>query len=360
MACVCVTILAMTERLTRFVAGWNGNTLEDLARALLVFAAVMLCVTLFRLIMLRRLETLTERTGLKFPLIVLRFLESVRGWTWAFLSFVLAVRLLDVPPLAHRVLTGAALVVGVWLCVRFLQQVLSYLLVRHVPRLRSADGESLPAFLRLVLGMVLWSWGILLVLSNIGIDVTSLIAGLGIGGIAIALATQNILGDIFSSFSLYFDEPFKEGDYVVVGQHSGTVKRIGLKTTRLQALSGEELVISNQELTSSRIENFKKMRERHASFRFTLAQDTPVEKLRRVPEIVKECIQGKHETIEFDRSNIREFTEAGVVVDALYTLKTDVFSVYVNAHQSILLDLAERFAKEGIRWAVPVRRLEQA
>jgi small-conductance mechanosensitive channel len=328
--------------------------------ALLVFLGAFVLVRLFVLVIVHRLRGFAERTRLRVPAILLQGIEEVPSWVWMLLSAFIASQLLPIPAGAERVLNGTVLVIVSYFAVRLAQRVLEETLLWGMPAVRRGEGDSLPSLIRFAIGFTLWTMGVLLILSNIGINVTSLIAGLGIGGIAVALAVQNILGDIFSSFSLYFDKPFKEGDFVVVGAHSGTVKRIGLKTTRLQSLQGEEIVISNQELTTTRVQNFKKMHDRRTELRLTIALDTPPETLRRIPDMLREAIEGRHEQLSFGRAHFREITELGHVFDAVYTLATDDFRAFVDTHQEILLRILERFGKEGVRVAVPVRRIEGA
>jgi small-conductance mechanosensitive channel len=185
------------------------------------------------------------------------------------------------------------------------------------------------------------------VLSNLGVNVTSLIAGLGISGIAIALASQKILSDIFSSFSIYFDKPFREGDYIITGEHSGFVRKIGLKTTRIQAVQGEEVVIPNQELTQARVRNFKRMQERHVEFDLLIAPDTSIENLRKVPDIIRGIIEHL-DVLRFDRATLTKISKAAITFNVVYDVKNSDHVTYINLLQEINLQLLERLRNEGI------------
>ncbi len=199
-----------------------------------------------------------------------------------------------------------------------------------------------------------WLVAAIIVFQNLGYNVSALVAGLGVGGIAIAFAVQNILTDIFSSFSIYFDRPFQEGDYIVVGDDSGTVKKIGIKSTRIQSLKGEELIVSNKELTETRIHNYKKMRERRISFNFGVVYETPTEKLRKIPEIVK-SITDKIELVRLDRVHFDKFGDFSLSFEVVYYLNTSDYNKYMDIQQDINIDLKEAFKKEKIDFAYPTQ-----
>ena len=203
---------------------------------------------------------------------------------------------------------------------------------------------------------MLWAIGLLLILSNLGIDVTSLIAGLGIGGIAIAFALQNILSDLFGSFSIYFDKPFKIGDFIVAGAHSGVVEKIGIKTTRLRALQGEEIVISNTELTSARVQNFKKMEKRRIVSSFGILYETPIEKIKNVKQIVKNIFDSLENT-ELGRIHFKELGDFSLNFEVVYNITTGDYDVYMDAQEKFNFALVEAFEKEGIGFAYPTQKV---
>jgi small-conductance mechanosensitive channel len=199
---------------------------------------------------------------------------------------------------------------------------------------------------------VIWIIAILFVLSNFGVEIGPLLAGASIGGIAIAFALQSILSDIFASFSIYFDKPFRVGDFIVVGQDAGTVKKIGIKSTRLVSLQGEEIVISNKYLTENRINNFKKMEKRRAVFRFGVTYNTPLQKLKKIPQIVKDIISSDPE-LELDRVNFISFGDFSLVYEVAFFVKSNKYSVYTAKQEQINLKLIEEFRKNKIEFAFP-------
>lgn len=195
---------------------------------------------------------------------------------------------------------------------------------------------------------------VLLALDNLGVKITPLLAGLGIGGIAIALAVQSILGDIFASVSILLDKPFVVGDFIVVGDKMGTVERIGVKTTRVRALSGEQLVFANSDLLGSRIQNFKRMQERRALFSIGVVYHTPAEKLRAIPRIVREAVEHNPKT-RFDRCHFKSFGAYSLDFECVYFMLVPDFNAYMDTQQAVNMELFERFQAEGIEFAFPTQ-----
>ena len=202
--------------------------------------------------------------------------------------------------------------------------------------------------------LLLYTALVLVALDNFGIDVTALIAGLGIGGIAVALAMQNILGDLFASLSIVLDKPFEVGDFLIVGDTLGTVEKIGLKTTRLRSLSGEQIVISNGDLLASRIRNYKRMQERRIVFSLGVAYDTSAEKLERIPGMMQEII-GVQEHTRFDRTHFARFGDSTLDFEVVYYMQTPDYITFMDIQQAINLGVFRRFEEEGIEFAFPTR-----
>jgi small-conductance mechanosensitive channel len=208
-----------------------------------------------------------------------------------------------------------------------------------------------------LLGKVaLWTVMVLLALHNVGVNVTALVAGLGIGGIAVALALQNILADVFSSIAIILDKPYQVGDFIAVGDSMGTVERIGLKTTRIRSLSGEQLVFSNSELLKSHIRNFKRMAERRVEFAIGVPYNTPVEKVERVPTILREIIS-ETPNVRLERATFKEFGESSLTVECVYFVKDIGYSLYLGVQERINLEILRRLQEEGIEPAHPNRTL---
>lgn len=225
-----------------------------------------------------------------------------------------------------------------------------------------ARREENPAAVSVVQGvsflvrLVIWSIALLLVVDNLGYDVTALVAGLGISGIAVALALQNILGDLFASLSIVLDKPFVIGDFIIVGDLLGVVEKIGLKTTRVRSLSGEQLIFSNADLLNSRIRNFKRMQERRVSFGFGVLYQTTPDQLEAIPPMVREIVESQ-EGARFDRAHFKSFGESSFDFEVVYYINTPDFNAYMDCQQAINLGICRGFAERGVEFAYPTRTI---
>ena len=250
--------------------------------------------------------------------------------------------------------TALLLQLAVWT-----NRTVSFLLERHFRRALDEDGARATtiAFLGFVSRLVLWAVVFLVALDNFGVNVTALVAGLGIGGIAVALATQNILGDVFASLSIVLDRPFVVGDHIVVDTLTGRVEHIGLKTTRVRSPSGEEIVFANSELLKSRIRNYRATYERRVLFTVGVTYRTPHSKLARIPTIIREVVD-EQEQARFERAHFTRFAESSLLFEAVYFVLTSEENVFMDVQQAINLTLFSRFQREGIEFAAPARALE--
>jgi small-conductance mechanosensitive channel len=201
--------------------------------------------------------------------------------------------------------------------------------------------------------LALWLIVTLMVLDNFGINITTLVASLGVGGVAVALATQNILGDLFASLSIMLDKPFEEGDFIIVGEVLGAVEHIGLKTTRVRGLGGEQVVFSNGDLLKSRIHNHKRMETRRVAFILRIAYGTTEEMLGRVPRIIRDIISAKS-NIDFERAHFFRWGEWSLDFEVVYHFRSPDYILHMDAQQDIFLEIYRRFEQEGIRFAHPL------
>jgi len=202
--------------------------------------------------------------------------------------------------------------------------------------------------------LLLWTVVLLLSLDNLGVDVTALMAGLGVGGIAVALAAQNILGDLFASMSIVLDKPFVLGDFIVVGEFAGSVEQVGLKTTRIRSLTGEQLVFSNADLLGSRVRNYGRMRERRILFSIGVIYQTPKAKLETIPTILREAVEASERT-RFDRAHFKGFGPSSLDFEIVYYMLVPDYGAYMDVQQAINFRIFERFSAEGIEFAYPTQ-----
>jgi small-conductance mechanosensitive channel len=334
-----------------------GNNFDSFLYALLTFFCIVVPLRLFLQILARTLRTFASHTRTKIDdFLANMFAHMIQDFylfSFLILGAYAGARFLILPAPLPRVLFVLAILALATEAVRVVQHTLLFL-IRKFWLKEKGETAQLEMLTSIVLKTLLWSVGILLVLSNIGINVSSLIASLGIGGIAVALAAQSILGDIFSAFAIYTDKPFAVGDFIVIGDHKGIVKYIGLKTTRIEALQGEEIIIPNNELTSTRVRNFKHMNKRRVEFQVGVEYGTPIEKLKKIPGLIKTLVE-QTTVAEFDRAHFKEFADSSLVFEVIFFVKSGAYVEYMDARQDINFAIVEAFSQEGISMAFPTR-----
>lgn len=229
-----------------------------------------------------------------------------------------------------------------------------YFLLQRSKMFGIVDAEVMGSvsIINFLIKVALWSVIAIFLLGNWGFDITALVAGLGIGGIAVALAVQNILGDLFASLSIVVDKPFTIGDLIQVDEHKGTVEQIGLKTTRIRSLNGELLIFSNADLLKSRVSNYKHMERRRTTFSLGVASDTPADALRQIPKIIKSIIE-KQKLATFDRCHFKDIGDYANNFEVVYFIETADKLISMDIQQEINLNILEEFAKKGIKFADP-------
>ncbi len=336
----------------------GGNLVVDYMVAILVFLVALGVFKIFREYLLRRLARLAKKTATDVDVTLIEVIRKVRPPFYFFLAVYVALLSLNVPARLEQLVNYTLLILVAYQVASATCTFIDFLVQKKLAREKAGQTQSaLFVMARIVKGGI-WVTVVIFVLSNMGVNITSFVATLGIGGVAVALALQNILTDLFSAFSIYFDKPFEVGDFIMVGEHMGTVEHIGIKSTRLRSLQGEEIVMSNQELTSVRVQNFKQLRERRAVFQFGLKYDTPREKLERVPEILKEIIE-ELELTRIDRAHFFRFGESALECEVVYYMMSPEYNDYMDAQQRINLELKQRLESEGIGFAFPTRVVYQ-
>jgi small-conductance mechanosensitive channel len=341
-----------------------NNRVRTWLVALLVGVATAVTIQLVKRLLLHRLKPLTQRTSTRLDDGAMLAVEKTNSFIVALLSIYVGILVLKVPLAVMEWISAVAftvllLQVGIWgdQLVRFwFAQEQDLALVERENARRATTINAVSFVVRLVLFSIL----ILVALDNIpGVEITALLAGLGVGGVAVALAVQNILGDLFASLSIALDKPFVIGDFIEVGQYKGTVEHIGLKTTRVRSMFGEELIFANGDLLESRIQNFRDMQERRVSFQIGVTYETPPEKLRQIPAMVTEIIEAQ-EPIRFDRVHFFNFGSYSLDFEIVYFVLSPDFKLYMDIQQQINLALLEQFAEAGIEFAFPTQTLHLA
>jgi len=207
-----------------------------------------------------------------------------------------------------------------------------------------------------VLKVITWATGLMLLVDNLGYNITTIIAGLGVGGIAIALAAQNIIGDLFSYLVIFFDKPFEVGDFIIVGNNSGVVEKIGIKTSHVRSLDGQQLIMPNSEMAKSVIQNYKRLERRRITFAIGVVYYTPAYKLRNIPLLVKKIIT-KCEHATYDRAHFKLFGDFSINYEIVYYVESADYLLFMDLHHEICMNIFEQFEKEGIEFAFPTQTL---
>ncbi|WP_227816200.1 mechanosensitive ion channel family protein [Nitrogeniibacter aestuarii] len=350
----------------------NANTpmefiqklLENNSTEAFAIAAGIATVAFFVFISIRgfintRLRKLADRTSLGWDDVLVEVLGGTYGWMLFLFAVLIGAQYIEFSDKIETRL-GQALMALVFLQIGFwLSSGVAYSLKKKAAR-HEANNEGASATAIAVAGftirLVLWSIVVILVLDQFGFNVTTLIASLGVGGVAVALAVQNILGDLFASLSIALDKPFVIGDFIIVGDVTGTVEHVGLKTTRIRALSGEQIVVSNGDLLSSRIHNYKRLRERRIVFQFGVLYDTPADLLESIPGMVKSIIESTDNT-RFDRAHFFSFGASSLDFEVVYYVTSDNYTTYMDAQQRINLAMVQQFGDKDIGFAFPTRTL---
>lgn len=225
--------------------------------------------------------------------------------------------------------------------------------VNRKTRSNPAAASSI-SFIQLLAKIFILSAVILFTLNNLGIKITTILAGLGVGGIAVALALQRILGDLFSSLSIVMDKPFVVGDFIVLDQYMGEVERIGLKTTRIRSLGGEQIIISNSDLLATRIRNFKRMHERRVAFILSLSLSTGGEEMRKAVSLITAIVSSKPR-LRFERCHFMSIGKVSMDVELVYWVLSDDYNIHMDTLQDILFDVHKAFESEKLTFARPVQ-----
>ena len=334
------------------------NSLRDWLVAGIAFAVIVAALFIIRTMLARRLQKIAERTSTTADDAIVDLLRRTRYFFIVAAAVAGASLFLDLPPRAYsigRVLGTIALLlqIAIWG-----NGLITFWFRNYAERKAESDMASrttVRAF-SFIARAILWTMLSLVAINRLGFDITALITGLGIGGIAIALAVQNVLGDLFAALAIVLDKPFVVGDTINVDGLTGTVENIGLKTTRVRSVNGEQLVFANADLLKSRLRNFRPMQERRVLFTIGVTYDTPPDTVARIPGMLREAIEAQKQ-IRFERSHFLSYGESALNFETVYFVLTADYLTYANVHQAVNLAIYRRFAAENIEFAYPTRTL---
>lgn len=337
---------------------YMGSTLQNWLISFCILLIVFALLITIKKLVIRKLSKLAAATETQIDDLLVETLKKTKFFFLLVASAYLASYAITLKPSIDVLWQKAVILIlilqgGLWASAG-----ISFALRQTIEKRMERDLSSTTTitFLGFVARLLLWIIVLLLILDNMGVNITGLVTGLGIGGIAVALAVQNILGDLFASLSIVLDKPFVIGDFVVVDSLSGTIEHIGLKTTRIRSLGGEQLVFSNNDLLKSRIRNYKRMSERRIVFSFGVVYQTPLEKMKAIKEIVSDIIKNE-ENARLDRVHFKEYGDSSLNFEVVYFVNNADYNIYMDVQEAINLEIFRRFQQEGIEFAYPTRTL---
>lgn len=334
-----------------------GNTVLAYFISLAILIIVFIIVIIFHKIFIKRLKKAAVKTDNVLDDKIIKLIDKNLLPLLYFGAFYLSMLNLKYPPVISQILNIIGIGLLAILLIRFSITILRYILENYF--IKKEDDPAKAATIKAlfpIINIVLWGIGIIFLLDNMGFNITAVVTGLGIGGVAIALAAQSVLGDLFSYFCILFDRPFVIGDFIIIKDFLGVIEHIGIKTTRIRSLSGEILVFSNTELTGTPIRNFKHMQKRRVVFKFGVTYETKNEQLNKIPVICKNIIE-KIDIAQFDRAHFNNFGNFSLDYEVVYYLGTPDYNIYMDTQQTINLQLKEELSVIGVDFAYPTQML---
>jgi len=334
-----------------------GNTVYDYFYAALIIVAGVVLLLIIKAILLARIRSVISRTETDIDDQVLHAIEKNIMPLLYYSVLYIGLSRLNLNPVISKILDVTGLAIAVFFGAKLLVSLILFF-IRRYWRNKGVEEEKSNTIVLLgtIIKILIWSIAVIILLDNLGVKISGLIAGLGVGGVAIAFASQAILGDVFNYFTIFFDRPFEIGDFVIVDQYLGVIEHIGIKSTRIRSLSGEQLVFSNSDLTSSRLRNYKRMYERRVAFEFGVVYQATAEQLERIPGIAKEIIENIEQT-RFDRAHFASFGDFSLIFEVVYYVLNSDYAVYRDIQQEINLALKRRLEEINVEFAFPTQSL---
>lgn len=335
---------------------WGGTGRDYLYATITIIVSFSL-LKIFKFVIVKHLKLLAKKSKTHLDDLAIKLFDDIHWPFYVFIAFYSGFLFLDFGEAFNKALNYLILIIIIYYAIKLAQNLVDYMIQRFIDKKYKQENRApdpIITFLGLTIKISFWIVAFIFLISNLGFNITSLVAGMGIGGIAIALALQSILGDIFSSVSIYFDKPFQIGEFIIVGEHMGVVKKIGIKSTRIASLSGEEIIISNKELTTARVKNYKRMEQRRIVFGLGLTYQTSLKNIKAAKEIIIDVIK-KVEGVRVDRVHFKEYGAFSLNFEAVYYVENGDYAKYMNAQETINFAIKERFEKEGIEFAYPTQ-----
>jgi len=332
-----------------------SNTIISYIYSIIVYILAINILFFLRERIFYKLEILAQKTKTNIDDLIIALIKKIKNPEYQLIAFYIATRNLDKAFWFDYTLKIILLLVITYRVLTIIEELFSY----WISTLESKEEQPIAALssVKIIFKVIIWIIAILFILHNAGVKIGALIASLGIGGVAIALASQTILGDIFNFFVILLDKPFKKGDFIVLaGNISGTVEEIGLKSTKIRSLQGEIISVTNTKVFSDIIQNYALMKERRVVNTIGVIYQTPPEKLEKIKDIIKKCIE-KAEKTRFDRANLVKLNSSSIDFEFVYYILDPDYSVYIKTQEKIIMEIIKEFLNEGINFAYPTQTL---
>jgi len=334
-----------------------GNSIKEYLIFIVVILILIGALKFFEFFLFRKIKNAAGKTKTKIDDMTLQVVGKYALPFLYFLVIYFSFNLIIVQPQVKRIIDIVIIVISTFFAIRLIVAFVTHLSKFYWTKGgEKVENEGSIKGLNTFISIVIWGIGVVFLLDNLGFHISAVIAGLGIGGIAIGLAAQAVLGDLFGYFVIFFDKPFQVGDFITVDTKAGTVEKIGIKTTRVESLTGEQIIFSNSDLTNSRVHNYKRMENRRIVFKFGVTYQTPPEKLRQIPDIVKNIISSVDGT-QFDRAHFFAYGDFSLIFEIVYFVLSANYLEYMDFQHEINLRLNEEFARQEIRFAYPTQTI---
>ena len=334
-----------------------GNRILDYLISFSALLLGLLVINIFKRFIIKHLKKISKKTATTLDDFFVRIIERIGVPLLYLAALYIAIKSFTFHPYFEKGMNFFGLGVLIFFVARFVIMLISYSFTTYLSK-RGFDANlerSLQGIL-VVIKVLVWGGAVIFFLDNLGFKISAVIAGLGIGGVAVALAAQTILKDLFSYFSIIFDHPFKVGDFIIIGDFMGTIEHIGIKTTRIRSLGGEMLVFSNSDLIDSRLRNYQLMEKRRVLFRIGVTYETSLSKLKEIPKIIENIIKNTKDTV-FDRVHFFSYGDFSLIFEVVYYVIGPDYNKYMDIRQEINFAIKEGFEKRGIEFAYPTQTL---
>lgn len=333
-----------------------GNSIGRYLVFVVIAAGSIVILKLFNIVIFSRIKKFAEVTDSKTDDIVILFFQKNLIPVIYISAVYFSSAVLYLSSGADKHLNYIFVILIVFFITRFLISLIIFFVDKLWLSKDDNKGNSITVLINMAIRIIVWTLALLILLDNAGIKISGLIAGLGVGGVAIAFASQSILRDIFNYFTIFFDRPFEIGDFLVIDKFAGVVEHIGLKTTRLRSLGGEQLIFANTDLTGSRVRNYKSMQERRVLFSFGVTYQTPIPKIKKISEEISKIIESI-DTARFDRAHFHKFGDSSLDFEVVYYVLSGDYNTYMDLQQEINIKIMHLLKKMKVEFAYPTRTL---